>query len=108
MLCGVCKKNKAIYDEYYGWLPCKECTERQAKKTKPGSSIPEFAGDDIREGRNMHADDIEQPHYRGHLNKKWLDLYGKKAALRRGFTKEEIKNAKYVYNGLTKYYREDG
>ena len=105
MDCPVCQKNKAILDEYYGYLPCQACQNRESQLKKPGS-IPEFTSEKIKEGRKQFADDIEQPHYKGHLNKRWLDIYGTKAAKRHGFSEKEIKHAKYTYNGLGKYYKE--
>lgn len=106
MTCPVCKVNNAEYDEYYGYLPCKPCQERQSRLRKPGA-LPEFTSDSIKEQRKRHAKDIEAPHRSGHLNKKWLDIYGKEAAKRHGFTDSEIKNAKYVYAGDSTYYKED-
>lgn len=106
MLCPVCQTNSAIKDDYYGYLPCKPCQDRQSKLKKPGGQI-EFTSDDIKEQRKSQANDIEQQHRKGVLNKKWLDLYGKHRAREYGYSDKEIKEAKYVYSGANTYYRED-
>lgn len=105
MICNVCRKNPAQWDEYYGWLPCKECQDRQAGLSKPTTQI-EFTSDSIKEGRRAYANDIEPDHIKGHLNKKWVDIYGKDAAKKRGFTDKEIKEAKYVANDI-RYYKDE-
>lgn len=105
MICAACNLNQAVKDEYWGYLPCSQCQNRQSNLKKPGGQI-EFAGDEIKDGRIAHANDIEPDHRKGVLNKKWLDLYGKKAAKNRGYTDKEIKGAKYVYAGANTYYKE--
>lgn len=107
MKCLSCRINKAIIDPVFGVLPCASCMQRQEHLKKPGNELPEFSGDDIKEGRKSQANDIEPPHYKGQLNKRWLDLYGKDAAKRHGFSDREIRNARYVMNGSPdKYYNE--
>lgn len=108
MICSVCKVNKATFDEYYGWLPCVECINRQAKRKRPGAKIPEFAGDDIREKRKMFSDDIHPAHRKGVASREFLETWGEKAMLNQGFTKEEIKNSKYVWSGDSKGYYKKG
>lgn len=101
----MCLKNNAIEDKVFGILPCKEC---QNKKHSEPNDIPEFVGDSIKTQRKQCADDIEAPHRCGYLNKRWLDLYGKDAAKRHGFSDKEIKEAKYVYNGDSNNYYSHG
>ncbi|MBU6501158.1 hypothetical protein KGQ33_05020 [Patescibacteria group bacterium] len=52
----------------------------------------------------MYRKDILPIHNRGQLDKGWLDRYGAKKAKQRGFTDEEIKNARYVWDGVDEYY----
>ncbi len=102
MKCLKCGK-RVTSDPVLGIPPyCFDCQNNlKSFRTK----VPEFAGEKIKEARQMYAPDIEQPHYKGHLNKGWVDLHGEKKALERGFTKEEIKNAQYVYSGSDSYYK---
>lgn len=83
-------------------MPCKKCQDRQSQLKHPGKS-PEFTSDSIKNQRKAYANDIEQPHRKGELNKKWLDLHGVDKAKQEGFTPTEIKKAKYVYDS-EKYY----
>lgn len=97
MICLNCGKGKAQKIEPYGWLPCKSCIKRQ-KGFAAGETI-ELTTDNIKEDRKKYSDDIMQ-RYRGDTaNKKYIKKYGTK-----GFTEEEIKNAKDVYPG---YYQAD-
>jgi hypothetical protein len=59
----------------------------------------EFVPDYIAEDRMANKDDIEQPHRKGHLNKKWVELHGTDKARRQGYSEKEIKEATYVYQG---------
>lgn len=105
MKCPVCRTNDAIKDPYYGYLPCERCQLEQSRLKRPGN-IPEFTSDTIKEGRKEFKDDIEQPHRKGEVNKRWVDLHGVDAAKRHGFTDKEIKKARYVYTGDDSYYKE--
>lgn len=108
MICGACRTNKAINDPYYGYLPCKPCQDRLAQKKHPGARIPEFAGDDIREKRKMHGDDTHPAHRKGVPSREFREKWGDKAMERQGFTKQEIKNAKYVWAGDSLGYYKKG
>ena len=101
-LCPSCKTNKARLHSVYGVIPCEECSAKNLQR--PGSTI-EFTSESIKEQRKEFADDIEQPHHGGELNKRWLEIYGEDLAIKRGFTKKEIKNAKYTWNDL-RYYKD--
>ena len=79
-------------------MPCDACQNKHSKLLSPSEPI-EIIPDRIKAERQERGDSIEQPHLRGELNKKWLDLWGTGAAKERGFTDKEIKNAKYVYDG---------
>jgi hypothetical protein len=94
MKCPICHHHEAKIDPIYGIIGCEAC--RQRPHPIPGHQI-EFTTESIREQRKEFKDDIEQPHRKGHLNKRWVELYGKAAALREGYTDKEIKDATYVY-----------
>jgi hypothetical protein len=94
--CGVCKINDAIYDDYWGYLPCRSCQEKQARLAKPGGQV-EFVGEDIKLQRQKYHRDIIQSNRKGESNKEYVDVYGADRARHEGYTEKEIKNAKYVY-----------
>lgn len=109
--CPSCFAAPAVRHPHFGILPCLQCKARLDALPTPTQQveiIPEY----IKEERKERQDSIEQPHFKGELNKRWVDLWGKKAARDRGFTNKEIKNAKYVMdkarNGNTgiKYYKD--
>lgn len=106
MDCPACFKNPAIKHITLGLLPCAACKVRLDKLPTPKQAveiIPEY----IKGERKERQDSIEQPHFKGELNKRYIDLWGADEARKRGFTEKEIKNAKYVYDGTPlKYYKE--
>lgn len=110
MLCPSCYKNKGKQTLQGNLLPCTQCQERQDKLFSPNEPV-EIIPDYIKDERKERQDSIEQPHIKGELNKRWVDLWGKQEAKKRGFSEKEIKNAKYVYDGLrtkntaTSYYK---
>lgn len=106
MRCLNCHKGKAIIHPRLGILPCIDCQTKQASYIKPGA-FTEFTTDDIKQQRGEFADDIEQTHYKGALNKRWVEIYGKEAAKKRGFSDEEIKHAEYVMDGVGLRYYND-
>jgi hypothetical protein len=99
MKCPVCKVNDAVQDLYWGYLPCKECRDKQSGLKKPGGAIPEFVGEDIKLQRQKYHKDIVPDHRKGELNKEYVDLYGKDRVKKMGYSEKEIKNARYVYSG---------
>lgn len=90
-----------------GVLPCLECKKRLDSLPAPRSSV-EIIPEGIKREREERNDSIEQPHLKGELNKKWVDLWGEDAARERGFSEKEIKNAKYVNDGVPgiRYYKD--
>ncbi len=82
--CPSCFKNPPTKHLTLGLLPCSECTQRQDKLLSPSDPI-EIIPDRIKSERQERGDSIEQPHLKGELNKKWLDLWGEGAAKERGF-----------------------
>ena len=103
MLCQSCNRNKAIVDPIWGVLECKSCQNKNVPE--PSDNQVEFTSEHIKNERKEFASDIEQPHRAGHLNKKWVELYGEKAALRQGYSKKEIKDASYVWDSI-RYYKD--
>ncbi|HEX9059116.1 MAG TPA: hypothetical protein VF941_02960 [Clostridia bacterium] len=69
----------------------------------PVEVIPDY----IKAERKERQDSIEQKHFKGELNKRWLDLYGPEMAKASGFSDKEIKNARYVTDGVNDigYYK---
>lgn len=82
-----------------GLLPCVECKARQDQLPSP-HIVAEIIPERIKAERSERQDSIEQPHMKGELNKRWVDLWGEKAAREHGFSDKEIKNAKYVMDGV--------
>lgn len=105
MICPRCRKNKAVLDPYYGYLPCEDCQEQQRKLKRPSRQI-EFIPDYIKVDRRAYSTDFLPPHRKGQLDKGWVNRYGKKKAKAKGFSDREIKNAKYVWNS-EKYYKDE-
>jgi hypothetical protein len=102
--CPSCFSASAQKHISLGLLPCKSCQDKHDNLLSPSMPI-EIIPDRIKAERQERGDSIEQPHLRGELNKKWLDLWGTGAAKERGFTDKEIKKAKYVYDGCgIRYY----
>lgn len=106
MLCPSCFINEAQHHVSIGVLPCLECQTRMDKLPSPLQSV-EIIPERIKSERQERGDSIEQPHIKGELNKRWVDLWGEDAARDRGFTNKEIKNAKYVADGVGLRYYND-
>lgn len=103
MICPSCHLGTAQIDKRLGVLPCRLCIKRH-RNLRRSSLPPEFTSDSIKQQRKMYRKDILPIHNRGQLDKGWLDRYGAKKAKQRGFTDEEIKNARYVWDGVDEYY----
>lgn len=97
MLCPVCKVNPADKDDYYGYLPCKPCRDRQANLKKPGKA-EEITSETIKQGRKEYWGDIHGAHRKGKASREFLEKFGKEAMKRQGFSDKEIKDADYVWN----------
>lgn len=105
--CPNCNKRPATLHPQFGALPCSVCQDAQEKLLKPGA-LPEFTTEEIKLQRSEFMDDIEQTHYKGKLNKRWVETYGEKAARDRGFSQEEINKADYVMDSVPgiRYYND--
>ena len=103
MKCPICRINNAVYDEYYGYLPCDPCKKRQNSLKKPNSQV-EFTTSDIKTQRKAYADDILQPYRKGELSKEYIERYGTK---RLKVSKAEAKKARYTWNDLSYYKKHE-
>jgi len=108
MDCPSCFKAPATIHPM-GKLPCSACQERHNRLPSPSLPV-EIIPERIKAERKERQDSIEQPHYKGELNKRYVDLWGEEIALAKGFTKKEIKNARYVMDGISdgsiRYYKD--
>lgn len=90
ILCLNCGKHPAQKVEPYGYTYCKTCVKAQ-KKFRVAETI-ELAPESMREERVKYKADILQ-RYRGNTpSLEYIKKYGTK-----GFTKEEVKQAKNVW-----------
>lgn len=93
--------NAATLHPTYGVIPCSSCQQKPHRR--PNQSV-EFTSEDIKKQRKDYGKDILQPFFKGELSKEYISLHGTK---RLGVTEEEVKKAKYVYNGSDiKYYND--
>lgn len=99
MLCPSCFKNEAQTHQSLGILPCIGCKARLDSLPSPRQAV-EIIPERIKSERQERGDSILQPHLKGELDKRWTDLWGTDAARERGFSEKEIKNAKYVSDGI--------
>jgi hypothetical protein len=100
MKCPNCNVNEARIDPILGIIPCTPCASRPHSVAHKQI---EFVSEQIKEQRKIFAKDILQPHRKGQLSKEYVETYGAKAAVDRGFSAKEIQNAKYVWGDLTYY-----
>lgn len=105
--CPSCFEHPAIKHLTLGLLPCIKCKARLDSLPTPNEAV-EIIPDRIKAERQERGDSIEQPHLKGELNKKYVDLWGADEVRKRGFSEKEIKNAKYVYDGAPgmRYYKD--
>jgi len=111
MICNICQKSPAVYDPYWGWLPCEACQNGTAKNRKRAGEQTEFVSEAIKEDRRRMADDIEPQHIKGYLNKRWVELYGVKRAKELGYSDKEIRESGYHNAGSSaayQYYKKEG
>lgn len=110
MKCPNCLTNEAVQHPTFGIMYCLPCQNKHDKLPSPSLPI-EIIPERIKAERKERQDSIEQPHFHGELNKRWVDLWGKEAARDRGFSDKEIKNAKYVMDkvqdGSVRYYKHE-
>ncbi len=90
MNCPNCQQKPARKIEPYGYMPCKQCSDKY-KKERVSAAI-ELTTSDIKESRKEYSKDIIQ-RYRGDTpSLEYIKQYGSK-----GFTKADIKRAKNVW-----------
>lgn len=107
MNCPSCFNAPAVVHPQLGLLPCLTCKTRLDALPTPQQAA-EIIPDRIKDERKERGDSIEQPHLKGELNKRYVDLWGADEARKRGFSEKEIKNAKYVMDGAPgmRYYKD--
>ena len=104
MVCLQCNKNEANISREYGALPCDECQIDNALVEKPSqNSSYDFASPTTKEQRKSYGDEMFQPYINGVLSKEFIEVYGTDKL--HGVTKKDMKNAKYVYGGMTRHHR---
>ena len=99
--CPVCLKGKAVSHPAYGLLPCKKC-----QKSFEGEEINrthEFTSSSIKGERREYAASMLQPYVNGVLSREFIEAYGTSKLA--GVTKQEIKDAKYVYKDLPRHHK---
>lgn len=96
MKCLNCGKGQAIKKDPYGYLPCIKC-QKKALQYKVGETI-EITTSTIKESRKEYAADILQRKRGDTPSLEYIQKYGTK-----GFTKEEVKNARNVWGS---YYQD--
>jgi len=90
--CIYCKKKRNSFswkNKGEGWF----CDDH----FKP--TYTEFAGEEVRQGREQHAKSLLQPYRNGELSREYIDSYGTKGIQA---TDHEIRNAKPVWKDILK------
>ncbi len=93
--CLNCGKRPAQRLEPYGWTYCKTCLDKQSKYEV--KETIEIVTQDIKESRKQYATDIQQRYKGNTASLEYIKAYGPK-----GFTREELKNARNVNEGFYK------
>ena len=101
MICPRCRKNKAVYNYHYGYLPCNKCLSEES--TPPRRSV-EFTTNSIKDSRQEYRRDILQPWDGDTLSKEYLEEYGTQGVQA---TDDQIKNAKYTHKGIKGWWNRD-
>lgn len=104
VMCPNCGKEAALLHPQFGYIPCKDCQEKET--IKPNNQV-EFTSENIKEQRKQYFDDIHGAHRSGVASKEFKERWGEDAMKRQGFTEQEIKNAKYVWRDDSYYSRGD-
>jgi len=102
IICPVCKKRPAFKSDYWGYLPCPSCRQKQSGYSQPHETV-EVTTQEIKDSRVKYKNEIIQPYREGQLSKEYIKQYGTKGVKA---TKQEIKNAKNVWDENS-YYKED-
>ena len=100
-LCPKCNKNEAVKHTILGYVECEAC---QKDKHIPGRE-PEFTTEEIKQQRREHGKDIVQPWRDGKLSKEYVEAHGTDRVTA---TKQEIKNASYVWKDVPGWWGRHG
>jgi len=102
--CPQCQREKAIIHSEYGVLPGKNCQKENERIPKPSQKQTyDFASPVTKLQRKQYAKDMLQPFHDGVLSKEFVEAHGTDRLA--GVTKKDTKNAKYVYNGMTRHHK---
>lgn len=101
--CPECDKNNALVDPVYGITACKSC---QDKSEPLNFEYHEFTSGSIKEQRKEYSRAMLQPYVNGVLSREFVEAHGTSKLA--GVTKQDIKNAKYVYQGKIKRHHKIG
>lgn len=103
MKCTQCNTSEANYDNEYGVLPCDDCQLGNELIPKPTQGKTyDFASPLTKLHRKEYGSDMYQPYINGVLSKEFIDTYGTDKLA--GVTKNDVKNAKYVYGNMTRHH----
>lgn len=104
ILCPQCGEEPGIQDREYGILPGEICQAFNSEIPKPTQAHSyDFASQTTKEQRKSYGDEMFQPYINGVLSKEFIEVYGTDKL--HGVTKKDMKNAKYVYGGMTRHHR---
>lgn len=105
MKCPRCGKYEGIIDNEYGILPCAICTKSDEAIAKPTqASTYDFSSPLTKVHRKTYGSEMFQPWVDGVLSKEYIEANGGAEGLA-GVTKNDIKNAKYTYKGMTRHHK---
>lgn len=103
-VCPQCFNEDANNDREYGILPGNLCQILNAEIPKPSQNASyDFASPTTKQHRKEYGDEMFQPYVNGVLSKEFIDVYGTDKLA--NVTKKDIKNAKYVYQGMTRHHK---
>src|SRR3990167_2176644 len=97
-------KNKAGFSREYGFLKCEDCLAKdRAIISPPQTRTFDFASSKTKADRLEYGSEMYQPWVNGVLSREFIEVNGTEKLA--GVTKEDIKNAKYVYKSMTRHHR---
>ena len=109
MKCPQCRKEDANIDGELGILPGNSCQKQNAGVISPSQAFTyDFASPKTKADRKEYASEMFQPWVNGVLSKEFIEANGTEKLA--GITEKDIKNAKYVYKGISRHHKmvEDG
>jgi hypothetical protein len=102
-VCPQCGDESAVVDREYGVLPGELCQVLNDAIPKPSQTHTyDFASPTTKQHRKEYGHEMYQPYVNGVLSKEFVETQGTDKL--HGVTKKDIKNAKYVYQGMTRHH----